>query len=216
MVRSLRRLPALLSCWVVLAAASLAAAEAPAPSLEGVMAELAASGGVRARFVERKHLALLSEPLESAGRLYFAPPDRLARITERPGRARMVIRGDRLAMSDEAGEERIDLDQSDIARQLVENVMVVLRGDLATLRERYELAFASDGTGWQLRLVPRNRVLRRFVTAIDLAGEGPALRSMVVSESNGDRTETLFSEVETGVVFTPAERERLFALGGAP
>jgi len=203
--------------WVGIALASGASGpEAAVLTLQELMARLAGSGGVRARFVETRHLALLSEPLESEGRLYFAPPDHMARITTQPHAARMVIRGEELAIHDPSAGAPIDLGGSRMAREMVDNVMVVLSGDLPTLRRRYDLSFGADAEGWQLRLQPRSRAVRRFVEAIELAGRGDALDRMEVRETGGDRTVTRFFEVETGIEFTEGERERVFALDAAP
>ncbi len=87
----LRLLAGLVLGWT--SAAIAADATPTAPALEELMVQLAGSGDVRAHFVERKHLALLTEPLESEGELYFAPPDHMARVTTRPEPARLVIRG---------------------------------------------------------------------------------------------------------------------------
>ena len=42
---------------------------------------MAATRGVAAEFRESREVALLVEPLESRGLLYFVPPDRMARFT---------------------------------------------------------------------------------------------------------------------------------------
>lgn len=220
----LRRRPGL---WLVLATLCLAApadrgvaSGAASPeaglTLQGLMERLAGSGGVRARFVETRHLALLSEPLESEGRLYFAPPDRMARVVTRPHAARMVIRGDALVIDDPSAGPALALGANRMAREMVDNVLVILSGDLETLRQRYLVSFGADDEGWQLRLEPRARGLRRFVEAIELSGRGAALERMEVRETGGDRTVTRFLDVETGVDFAPAEDQRLFSLEAGP
>jgi len=181
-------------------------------TLKELMALLAGSGGVRARFVETRHMALLTDPLESEGRLYFAPPDRMARVTTKPIPTRLVVRGEKMSLHDATPGSRLDLGSHPMSRQLVDNVMVVLAGDLATLRQRYDLSFAADEEGWLLRLTPRARAMRRLVAAIELAGRGNALERMEVQESGGDRTVTRFFDVETGVAFSGSESDRLFAL----
>ncbi len=204
-------------CILVLLSALLAAPAAPAdsaPDLEAVMAALAGAGGVRARYEERKHLSLLTRPLEEEGRLYFAPPDRLARHAERPVPGRVMVRGDEVVIADATGEERVSIADSEIARAFVEGLAVVLRGDLEALRARYEVAFSStQENGWKLRLVPRSRLLRRFVEAIAVSGRGARVQRMERFEAGGDRTVSEFHDVEVGVRFAPEEERALF---GAP
>ena len=62
---------ALRATFVLLVAGSASAeapAESPTPTLEALMAGMAETTGVWARFVEHKEIALLSEPIETRGR----------------------------------------------------------------------------------------------------------------------------------------------------
>jgi len=193
------------------------AAEVPAaPTLEQVMRLLSESEGVRARYREQKHLRLLARPLESEGMLFFDPPDHLARQVEKPGRAQLVVRGDEVVMRDATGQEQLRLDRSEVARGLVESVAVVLRGDLALLRSRYEVAFRSDGSAWVMDLTPRSRALRSLVRSMAIQGVGCELRRVEVREGGGDWTVTEFTEVETGLRFTAEQREEIFLLDIPP
>ena len=210
------RIRALLGATSVFLAlfATVAAAER-APSLEGVMQGLAESGGVRARYVERKHLALLAQPLETEGVLYFDPPGRLARHVEKPGPSRLAVRDDQVVLRDASGEERIDLAGNEVARTLAESLAVALGGDLERLGSRYEVAFESDAEGWRMELVPRSSSLRRLVRRLVVSGAGRELRRMELEEDSGDRTVTEFVQVETGVRFTPDEARAIFLLDPA-
>ncbi len=185
-------------------------AAAPA-SIEALMSRFAACGNVRARFRETLHLSLLTAPIETEGMLYFAPPDRLARYTTRPGSSRVVINADRVAFSDETGYQVVDLGSSEVARHLVGNLVILLRGDLATLRARYSLSFGSDGQDWVLDLEPRSRIVRRIVEWVRVKGR-TGLTEMKTRQAGGDTTVTIFSDVETGFDFTPTELERIFSL----
>jgi len=205
---------ALLLCAVLRLAG---AAEVPAaPTLEQVMRLLSESAGVRARYREQKHLQLLARPLESEGMLFFDPPDHLARQVETPGPAQLVVRGDEVLMRDATGQEQLRLDRSEVARGLVESVAVVLRGDLALLQSRYRVAFRSDGSAWAMELTPRSRALRRLVRSLAIQGVGCELRRVEIREEGGDRTVTEFTEVETGLRFTPEQREEIFLLDIPP
>lgn len=187
----------------------------PAPSdVEALMARLAASGGVRAGFHETKQLALLAAPLVTEGTLYFAPPDRLARHTVKPAPSSVVVRGDRVTLRDENGTQTIDLGSSGVARQFVDNLGVLLRGDLAALRERYEIAYRAREDAWTLDLVPRSPELRRLVATIRVEGRDDVLTRMETREEGGDSTVTVFSDVETGL--GPADLERHLSVDGGP
>jgi outer membrane lipoprotein-sorting protein len=189
-----------------------AAEPAAPPSLEALMAGMAQTPGVEARFLERKEIALLSEPLETRGTLIFLPPDRLVRTTDAPSRSRLVIAGERLSFRDAAGGNAVDLSANPLAREFVDNFIVLFNGDLAALRERYEPALTSEGERWSLVLTPRHRPLSDLIERITLTGAGRALVRMEMLERDGDRSTTSFEAVQVDRRFTPAEVERLFVL----
>jgi outer membrane lipoprotein-sorting protein len=194
------------------AGAAPAAPPTETPSLEALMAGMAKTSGVMASFLERKEIALLSEPIETRGHLVFVPPDHLARTTDSPSASRLVIAGERFAFRDAAGGDAVDLSSNPLAREFVENFIVLFNGDLAKLRERYEPTFSAAGATWSLALRPRHRPLSDLVERITLEGSGPMLQRMEMLERDGDRTTTTFQDVVVDRRFTPEEIERLFAL----
>jgi outer membrane lipoprotein-sorting protein len=186
------------------------------PTLEALMRGMAGASGVEARFREEKRLALLSEPLESRGTLYFVPPNRLSRQTTEPSASRLVIDGDRVSFRDAAGGDAMDLSASPIAREYVSNFIVLFNGDLDALRERYRTDFRADAKGWQLALTPRGAPLSDFIERVTLVGRGRALERMELVETGGDRTTTWFEQVKTDRVFSADELKRIFSEPTAP
>jgi outer membrane lipoprotein-sorting protein len=210
--RRLAGLAALALLCAAPAAADAGAAAIPSGplTLEKLMQRMSSTSGVRAAFREEKRLAVLDAPLVSEGMLYFIPPARMARITTRPGASKLVIDGGRLSYTDEAGASDVDLASNRVARALVENFVVLFSGDLAALRERYDVTFEVEELHWRMRLVPKAAPLATFIESVELHGDGPVLEAMAVRESDGDRTDTRFERVETDTRFTPEELARLF------
>lgn len=206
-----------LALLALLAAASAGAQSPAIPSgpltLEALMQRMASTTGVRAEFREEKTLALLESPLVSEGKLYFIPPSRMARITTRPGASALVIDGQKMSYTDEAGASDVDLAGNRIARTIVENFVVLFAGDLAALRERYRVDFESEKLRWRMLLTPKAAPLSQFIASVELRGDGPALEEMTIREADGDRTLTRFLRVETDTRFTPEELARLFPPG---
>jgi outer membrane lipoprotein-sorting protein len=185
------------------------------PGFLELMVSFSKSGVVRARVEETRTLALLSEPIETEGVVYFAPPSRLARYTTRPGTSRVVVNGTRVAFSDETGHRTMDLGASEVAQTLIGNLMFLLRGDAAALRERYVVAFRATRAGWELDLEPRSRAVRALIERTVFRGEGSSVSSMETIETNGDHSIARFLDVETGVDLAPAELDRIFSLASA-
>jgi outer membrane lipoprotein-sorting protein len=206
------RIAAALLIWIVSAQAAAAAApQAGELTLELLMTRMAATSGVVAAFVEQKEIQLLREPLETRGHLYFVPPDRLARITESPGATRLVISGGQLEFRDEAGSDSVDLSDNPMARQFVDNFIVLFSGDLAELQRRYTVDFSAGDGAWQLLLTPRRAPLRDLIRSISLKGRGQALHVMELIETDGDRTHTRFDSIEVDHRFSTDEIERYFS-----
>ena len=181
-------------------------------TLPELMQRMADTPGVVAHFVERKELALLDQPLETRGTMYFVPPDRLARHTEAPGASTLIIDGDRLLFRDEAGGDDVDLASNPLARVFVDNFIVLFNGDLEELKRRYETGFATHGDDWTLTLEPRSAPLNRLIATITLHGDASGMREMVLLEKAGDRTTTTFADVDAQHAFAPAELSAAFSL----
>jgi outer membrane lipoprotein-sorting protein len=201
-------------CGVICSGGSLASdATDPAPTeLAALMELFARSGGVRAHFRELRHLSILTDPIETTGTLYFTPPDRLARHATRPGRSSIVVEAGRVSLGDETGQQMYDFDTSEVARALVGNLMIVLRGDLESMKEQYSISFDSNGENWTLDLEPRSRALRGIIDRIRFTGRSRELKAMETRESNGDRTVMRFSEIEIGLSWEKGDLDRIFSL----
>jgi len=187
-----------------------AATPDPQASLEDLMRGMATTSGVVAHFTETKSVSLLAAPLESSGILYFIPPDRLLRRTTSPGRTSVMIDRGRFRFDDETGGESADLSANPIAREFVDNFIVLFNGNLEALRARYEVAFRTDDSGWELELTPRHAPLDKFVARIVLRGSERVLREMEMTEIDGDRTATRFQDVEVDHHFSDEELAELF------
>jgi len=218
---SLRR-----ACLALLALAALGAEPAAPPqpaappagtiTLDDLLAHMATTSGVVAEFREIKTLKLLDAPLETRGTIYYAPPDRLARVTREPAETRLVLDGNRMRFQDAAGARDVDLADSPVARAFADNLIVLWRGDKAALEKIYTLDFHADGPRWQLALAPRHAPLDRFVRTINLKGDGPAMREMEVVETDGDRTQTLFEKTDVAHVFGEEEARAIFGPRSTP
>lgn len=197
-------------------AVAAAAEDADTPGLETLMGHFAASRGVEAAFREEKRLPLLTAPLLSEGVLYYAPPGRLARLTTTPETTSLLVDGDRLRIEDGLGVEELDLASHREARQFIDQLMLLFRGDLAALERDYEASFEGEGEAWSLRLVPRSRSVRQLIREISLAGRGPRLDEMVVSGAEGEVTRTTYTRILVDRPFRAEELARIFPAAGSP
>ena len=173
--------------------ASAALAEPPGPAadwgLPQLMAAMRQVSAATARFVERKQMRVLDQPLQSSGRLIYVAPDLLQKETLTPVQSRLTLTRDRLVMDQPGGKSR-ELELSDYPEMgaLVESIRATLAGDLATLTRHYTATLTGGPMEWSLLLEPRDNRLRDLVSAIRIRGSGNQIRGMETMESDGDRT----------------------------
>jgi outer membrane lipoprotein-sorting protein len=202
--------------WLLLAAAALpllaasARAEPTTLSLDELLRHMASTRGVVAEFREVKTLALLDEPLEARGTLYFQPPDRFVRVTHEPAATRLVLVGSRMRFEDATGASDVDLAENPVARQFADNLVALWRGDRARLEKLYRLDFRADASRWELALAPRGAPLDRFIASIRLSGDGATMREMELLEQDGDRTLTHFEKSDVDHAFGAEEQRAVF------
>ena len=205
--------------WLALAGAAALAAGAARPAragdmtLDDLLSHMATTHGVVAEFREIKTLKLLDTPLETRGTVYFEPPDRFARVTRQPAETRLVVDGGHMHFQDATGAGDVDLTENPVARSFADNLIVLWKGDKAALEKIYTLDFHADGSRWKLVLTPKHSPLDQFLRNITLSGEGPAMHEMLVLESDGDRTQTLFDKSDVAHDFSDAETRAIFQTG---
>ncbi|MGH8633438.1 MAG: LolA family protein, partial [Burkholderiales bacterium] len=143
-----------------------------------------------ARFVERKHMAILSTPLESSGTLVYTAPGRLEKHTLAPQPASLVLDGDRLTIEHRAGGERrtFALQEHPVIRVFVEGIRSTLAGDLATLARYYEVGLDGGERHWRLTLKPRAQQMLDFVVEMRISGSHNRIHAIEIIEAEGDRS----------------------------
>ncbi|MGH0035900.1 MAG: LolA family protein [Myxococcota bacterium] len=211
---------AVLLVLAMLASPAASAGEPSEPrSLESLMAAFASMPGLSARFREEKRMTLLREPLTSRGAIYFAPPDRLARWVEEPVPSRLLLDGSGLAYSGDGRSGRLDVGQHPTMGQFVDSLRMILGGDLAGLRELYEIEYEAgvggDPEAWRARLVPRRESLGRFLAELRIRGRGVSVSRFQIRERGGDTTDMQFSEVDGARHFDPEELALRFGMPGS-
>jgi len=181
--------------------------------LRPLLAEFKKSPGIEAKFEEEKKIALLAAPLKSSGRIYFHPPESLARVVEKPRASHLVMTGKKIIMKDKSGRKEVDLSDKPALRGLVTSLLHVLSGEEKKLLKDFSVAMKGDkNTGWSLSLVPKNASLKKMIRSFELKGVGIVLNELRVKEASGDVSVTRFSEVNTKRRFKRQDIARYFGI----
>lgn len=177
---------ALLAAGACFACAALAADW----TLDRLMQELAAVKSAKGRFVERRTLGILNEPLESSGTLLYVAPDRLEKRTLAPRPESMVLQGDQLTIESSQPKRRrtIRLDDYPAVGVFVESIRSTHAGDLAALKRHYDVGLDGDERQWRMVLKPSDPKMQELVSEIRIGGSGGSIRSVEILEPGGDRS----------------------------
>jgi outer membrane lipoprotein-sorting protein len=175
---------------LALAVAPLACARAEAPwSLDQLMIELGRVQHAKARFVERKYLKLLTQPLELTGTLEYRAPDHLERRTLTPKPESFVVDGDVLTLENARGQRRtLALQDNAVLWAFVESIRSTLKGDLGALRRFYDVSLEGGEKNWQLSLNPKQPRMSAIISTILIGGTDGKIGTIEIREAKGDRS----------------------------
>jgi outer membrane lipoprotein-sorting protein len=180
----------LLSVALAACAPPVLAAAAADWGVEQLMQALAAVKSSKARFVERKHMAILNAPLESSGTLVYVAPARLEKHTLAPRPESLVLDGEEITITgDEPNQHRrLNLQDHPVIRAFVESIRSTLAGDLPTLTRFYEVELVGSERKWRLTLKPSEPEMQEVVREIRISGESGSISAIETVETNGDRS----------------------------
>ena len=175
-------------------AALLAALLAFAPALHAafdvtaLMKQLAATGEVKAAFVERKHSPVLVASIDSSGTLLYRRPDVLEKNVVKPRVERFRILKDEVVVERDGKTQRLALAAQPALAAFAASLRGVLSGDAAVLQRYFTLKVAGDEKAWTLELTPADRTVASFVERIVASGRGGRVEKIETFEASGDRT----------------------------
>jgi len=158
--------------------------------LAALMHALSARTHAEAKFVERKYLKVLEEPLQTSGRLIYVAPDRLEKLTLKPKRELLLVSGDMVSI-ERAGEREpraLRLHDYPALWGFIDSIRGTLAGDLDALQRFYAVELEGSAERWELLLTPRVQVMRSVVKRIVIRGTQERVRSIEVTEAGGDRS----------------------------
>ncbi|MFW5969552.1 MAG: LolA family protein [Halofilum sp. (in: g-proteobacteria)] len=139
-------------------------------------------------FVQRRELPELERPIVSRGRFAYSARRGLLWLIEEPVESRLVIDAEGVHQD---GEPVRGSGALEAIRPLLESLF---RGDLAPLEDGFSVTREDAGEGWRLVLDPRDDQLARALDRVIIEGVDTP-RRLVITTSDGDRTELEFTDV---------------------
>jgi outer membrane lipoprotein-sorting protein len=178
-------------------------------NLEQLMNDLAQVRSSHATFVEKKSIAMLTAPLESSGELIYHAPDHLEKRTVKPKPELMILDKDNLLIemgkqhnfpiTNEARYQRYNLQLQDYPEiaVFIDSIRCTLAGNLNALKKSYQLSLMGDKQNWTLSLTPSDEKILAIVQRIDITGADNVIRSIEISQTDGDSSIMLIEQQAT-------------------
>lgn len=182
-------------------------AVAPITKIQNMLAKPAIMCG---RFDQSKKLSGMKKPLLSNGRFCVVAAKGVLWRTLQPfpnslrlTRNEIVhFQGERVAM-------RLDAKQEPTVRMINSVLFSLLSGDLAQLETLFEVEGNIEANNWHVALKARELALAKAIGAITLDGNA-FVRNISIAEASGDRTDIVFSAIQTGESAILPEEAALF------
>lgn len=155
-------------------------------NVDALMAELAQTEPGRARFVEKKMLRMLEEPVVSSGELMYLPPDRLERKTLKPREESMIVEGDVATIVRGKRTHAMQLQEYPELAGVINSIRGTLSGNRQLLEQSFDLKLDGSRPSWRLQLKPTEAGLARIIRVIRMDGAYGRVRSIELEQMDGD------------------------------
>lgn len=162
--------------------------------IDQLMQGLAQTRVGHAHFIEKKFIAILDKPVESSGELFYNAPDRLEKRTLKPKAESMTVEGRTLLV--ERGRQKYRLQSQDYPElaAFIDSIRGTLAGDRTALERNYHLSLEGSAEQWTLQLLPVDEKMQAVVQRIRIAGVRGTVRSIEISQADGDRSLMLITK----------------------
>ena len=154
--------------------------------IDQLMRGLAQIHSDHARFAEKKFIAILDKPVESSGELFYTAPDYLEKRTIKPKPESMILDHGTLTIERDRQKHSLQLRDYPELAAFIDSIRGTLAGDRKALERNYRLSLDGTAEHWTLQLLPLNEKMRAVVKRIRIAGVRDAVRSIEITQSDGD------------------------------
>jgi len=165
--------------------------------IDQLMRGLAQIHSGHAGFVEKKSIAMLDKPVESSGELFYTAPDRLEKRTIKPKPESMTVDAGTLVIERGRQKHRLQLQDYPELAAFIDSIRGTLAGDRKALERNYRMSLEGTAGRWTLQLLPLEEKMQAVVTRIRISGVRYAVRSIEITQADGDSSLMLIEKLTT-------------------
>jgi len=165
--------------------------------IDQLMRGLAQIRSDHASFVEKKFIAMLDKPVESSGELFYTAPDHLEKRTIKPKPESMILDHGTLVIERGRQVHRLQSQDYPELAAFIDSVRGTLAGDRKALERNYRLSLDGTVERWTLQLLPLDEKMQAVVKRIRVAGVRDTVRSIEITQADGDSSLMLIEKLAT-------------------
>ncbi len=142
-------------------------------------------------FQETYYSHMLTTPTYKEGTLISHPPNRLEKHVKIPLEESFIIDGESLLYENPSREisHTFSLQEFPALATFIMGLRALFNGNTEELRQVFVVSLSGNAHEWKLNLSPKTQHQEDGVDCIHLTGKGPYLHSIMIHETNGDRSE---------------------------
>lgn len=191
----------------LMACAMVGSAAAPIEKIQNMLAKPKMLCG---RFDQTKQLNGMKKPLLSNGRFCVINGKGVLWRTLQPFPNTLRLTRDEIVQfQGERLATRLDATQEPTVRMINSVLFSLLSGDLSKLQTLFEVEGNVDKNAWRVALKAREPALAKAIGDIALEG-GAYVKNISINEASGDKTNIVFSAIQTGDAAMLPEEAALF------
>jgi hypothetical protein len=189
------------------AACALLLGAAPVTKIQSMLAKADVLCG---RFDQSKQLVGLKRPVTSNGRFCVVAGKGVLWRSLQPFPATLrLTRGEIVQLRGERVAMRLDATKEPKVQMINSLLFALLAGDISQLENFFTVQSAITGGCWSVKLKAREPGLAMVIGSIALEGD-MYVKKVTIGESSGDRTDIVFSAIQTGEGAMTADEAALF------
>jgi len=150
-------------------------------------------------FVQTRQMRMLSDKMESQGRLYYQQPDKLRWEYAKPYAFTFILNGPKMVLSSGRDRETVDASQNKMFREMARMMLNSLVGNSLSDEKDFRTRLAATPTEWVATLEPQRRDIRQMMRqiVIHFNRKQSIVACIELIENGGDQTIIQLKNIKT-------------------
>jgi len=155
-------------------------------------------------FVQTKHLDIMSEDIESQGKLYYKADNNLRWEYTEPLEYLIVLKNGKVSIKDEGKVSSYDLSGNKTFQKINEMILKSIQGDLMAVQADYKYEYKESSGSYLVEMYPKQKSVQDFMKCIKIyfSKKDFTVEQVQMLEQSGDYTLMKFSNRKNNVTLS--------------